>query len=152
MKKPLVLCIMDGVGINNATEYNAVAQAKMPFWNSLLEKYPHAQLDASGPAVGLPQGTMGNSEVGHITIGAGRVVNQFLRRFQLEDWDQNTYLADFITSVRRDGGIVHVAGLMSDGRVHSDINDILTIVERILAAGLRVCIHFMADGRDTPPQ
>ncbi len=152
MKKPLVLCIMDGVGINNATEYNAVAQAKMPFWNSLLEKYPHAQLDASGPAVGLPQGTMGNSEVGHITIGAGRVVNQFLRRFQLEDWDKNTYLADFITSVRRDGGIVHVAGLMSDGRVHSDINDILTIVERILAAGLRVCIHFIADGRDTPPQ
>lgn len=152
MKKPLVLCIMDGVGINPSAEYNAVAMAKMPFWNSLLEKYPHAKLNASGPAVGLPDGTMGNSEVGHITMGAGRVVNQFLRRFQLEDWGQNTYLSEFIASVQRDGGIVHVAGLMSDGRVHSDINDILTIVERILGAGLRVCIHFIADGRDTPPR
>ncbi len=152
MKKPLVLCIMDGVGINKSDENNAVAQAKMPFWDALLEKYPHAQLNASGAAVGLPDGTMGNSEVGHITIGAGRVVNQFLRRFQLEDWDKNTYLADFIASVQRDGGLVHVAGLMSDGRVHSDVNDILTIVERILGAGLRVCIHFIADGRDTPPQ
>lgn len=152
MKKTLVLCIMDGVGINNSAENNAVAQAKMPFWDALLNKYPHAQLNASGAAVGLPDGTMGNSEVGHITIGAGRVVNQFLRRFQLEDWDKNTYLADFIASVQRDGGIVHVAGLMSDGRVHSDVNDILTIVERVLGAGLRVCIHFIADGRDTPPQ
>ena len=152
MKKTLVLCIMDGVGINPNAEYNAVAMAKMPFWNSLLEKYPHAKLNASGPAVGLPDGTMGNSEVGHITMGAGRVVNQFLRRFQLEDWGKNTYLSEFITSVQRDGGIVHVAGLMSDGRVHSDINDILTIVERILGAGLRVCIHFIADGRDTLPR
>lgn len=152
MKKPLVLCIMDGVGIAQPSQDNAVTMAKMPFWNGLLEKYPHAKLDASGVAVGLPDGTMGNSEVGHITLGAGRVVNQFLRRFQLENWDNNTYLADFISSVQRDGGIVHVAGLMSDGRVHSDINDILTITERILAAGLRVCIHFVADGRDTPPQ
>ena len=152
MNKPLVLCIMDGVGINPNTENNAVAMAKMPFWNSLLQKYPHAKLNASGPAVGLPDGTMGNSEVGHITIGAGRVVNQFLRRFQLEDWGKNTYLAEFIASVQRDSGIVHVAGLMSDGRVHSDINDILTIVERVLGAGLRVCIHFIADGRDTLPR
>ena len=152
MKKPLVLCIMDGVGINDSPDKNAVKMAHMPFWNNLLEKYPHSKLDASGVAVGLPQGTMGNSEVGHITIGAGRVVNQFLRRFQIEDWDKNPYLADFIADVRRDGGIVHVGGLMSDGRVHSDINDILTIVERILDAGLRVCIHFIADGRDTLPR
>ena len=152
MKKPLVLCIMDGVGINDSPDKNAVKMAHMPFWNNLLEKYPHSKLDASGVAVGLPQGTMGNSEVGHITIGSGRVVNQFLRRFQIEDWDKNPYLADFIADVRRDGGIVHVGGLMSDGRVHSDINDILTIVERILDAGLRVCIHFIADGRDTLPR
>ena len=152
MKKPLVLCIMDGVGINDSPDKNAVKMAHMPFWNSLLEKYPHSKLDASGVAVGLPHGTMGNSEVGHITIGSGRVVNQFLRRFQIEDWDKNPYLADFIADVRRDGGIVHVGGLMSDGRVHSDINDILTIVERILDAGLRVCIHFIADGRDTLPR
>lgn len=152
MKKPVVLCIMDGVGINADADKNAVAMANMPFFDSLLEKYPHSRLDASGVAVGLPDGTMGNSEVGHITIGAGRVVNQFLRRFQIENWDKNVPLQNFIADVRNDGGIVHVAGLMSDGRVHSDVNDILFIVKRILDSGLRVCIHFVADGRDTLPQ
>lgn len=152
MKKPLVLCIMDGVGINPDSNHNAVAQACMPYFDELLKKYPHSKLDASGPAVGLPHGTMGNSEVGHITIGAGRVVNQFLRRFQLEDWTKNVALNDFIQSVKKDGGIVHVAGLMSDGRVHSDINDILTVVAQIVVNGLRVCLHFIADGRDTLPQ
>jgi 2,3-bisphosphoglycerate-independent phosphoglycerate mutase len=95
---------------------------------------------------------MGNSEVGHITIGAGRVVNQFLRRFQLENWDKNSQLQNFIQSVQNKGGIVHFAGLMSDGRVHSDINDMLIIVKYVLSKGLRVCLHFVADGRDTPPQ
>ena len=152
MIKPLVLCILDGVGIGAKNEKNAVNLAKMPFLNSLIEKYPHSELNASGTAVGLPDGTMGNSEVGHITIGAGRVVNQFLRRFQIEDWDKNQPLADFIQSVRNDGGIVHVAGLMSDGRVHADVNDVMQIVKYVLNAGLRVCIHFIADGRDTLPQ
>ncbi len=152
MKKPLVLCIMDGVGINKKLDNNAVALAKMPFFDELLKRYPHSVLNASGVAVGLPDGTMGNSEVGHITMGAGRVVNQFLRRFQIENWDENQPLQKFIADVRKTGGIVHVAGLMSDGRVHSDINDILTITEYVLNAGLRVCIHFIADGRDTLPQ
>lgn len=152
MKKPLVLCIMDGVGIDKNSEFNAVTRAKMPYFNGLLEKYPHSRLDASGVAVGLPDGTMGNSEVGHITMGAGRVVNQFLRRFEVENWDNNPALREFIESVRNDGGIVHVAGLMSDGRVHADINDILFMAKRIINAGLRVCIHFIADGRDTLPQ
>ncbi len=152
MSKPVVLCIMDGVGIGQDDNHNAVEMAKMPCYRGLLRDYPHSQLNASGPAVGLPDGTMGNSEVGHITIGSGRVVNQFLRRFQLENWKQNAPLRGFIDSVRDDGGIVHVAGLMSDGRVHSDVRDILTIVRFILDAGVRVCIHFIADGRDTPPQ
>ena len=152
MKKPVVLCIMDGVGINNTCEHNAVCMANTPFLDELLQKYPHAQLNASGVAVGLPDGTMGNSEVGHITMGAGRVVNQFLRRFQIENWEQNKYLNDFVRSVVADGGIVHLAGLMSDGRVHADINDILTIAKYVLNAGLRVCVHFIADGRDTLPQ
>jgi len=143
---------MDGVGISADTCHNAVAMAKMPFFNGLLNKYPHSQLNASGPSVGLPDGIMGNSEVGHITIGAGRIVNQFLRRFQLENWNTNAALRDFITAVKNDGGIVHVAGLMSDGRVHADVRDIVTIARRILNSGLRVCIHFIADGRDTPPQ
>lgn len=151
MNKPLVLCILDGVGIRADASHNAVAMAKMPFLNKLLAQYPHSKLDASGPAVGLPPETMGNSEVGHITIGAGRVVNQFLRRFELEDWDKNTALQDFIAMVRADGGIVHLAGLMSDGRVHANLKDMLVIARRVLDAGLRVCIHFIADGRDTLP-
>ncbi len=152
MKKPLILCIMDGVGINSDDKNNAVAMANMPCFDKLLANYPHSRLDASGVAVGLPAGTMGNSEVGHITIGAGRVVNQFLRRFQIENWDKNIALNAFVADVRATGGIVHIAGLMSDGRVHSDVNDILVIAKHVIDAGLRVCVHFIADGRDTPPQ
>jgi len=150
--KPIVLCIMDGVGINPKREHNAVALAKMPFFNKLLNKYPHSKLEASGNAVGLPDGIMGNSEVGHITIGSGRVVNQFLRRFELLDLSKNKPLNNFIQSVKNDGGIVHVSGLMSDGRVHANISDIIKTVKYIIGNGLRVCIHFIGDGRDTPPQ
>lgn len=152
MTCPLVLCIMDGVGISSDKSHNAVAMADMPFFDNLLKVYPHSVLDASGPAVGLPSNTMGNSEVGHITMGAGRVVNQFLRRFQLEDWNTNQALAEFIASVKDSGGVVHLAGLMSDGRVHADINDMLTIALHVLKADMRLCIHFIADGRDTAPQ
>lgn len=152
MTKPVVLCIMDGVGINPDTVHNAVALAKMPYFNDLLARYPHSRLDASGPAVGLPVGTMGNSEVGHIIMGAGRVVNQFLRRFEVENWDTNPALRDFIDAVRAADGIVHFAGMMSDGRVHSNLVDMLLIMRRVLDAGLRICIHFIADGRDTLPQ
>ena len=150
--KPIVLCILDGVGINNDKSHNAVALANMPFFNELLQKYPNSKLNASGNAVGLPSGIMGNSEVGHITIGSGRVVNQFLRRFETTDLSKNKPINDFIKSVRDDGGIVHVAGLMSDGRVHANIADILKTIKYIVNNGLRVCIHFIADGRDTPPQ
>jgi 2,3-bisphosphoglycerate-independent phosphoglycerate mutase len=150
--RPIVLCILDGVGINNSNEHNAVAIANMPFFDGLIAKYPCSQLDASGNAVGLPDGIMGNSEVGHITIGSGRVVNQFLRRFEIEDLSKNTELNKFIESVKNDGGIVHVSGLMSDGRVHANLTDIIKTVKHILKNGLRVCIHFIADGRDTPPQ
>lgn len=152
MVKPVVLCIMDGVGIRHANEHNAVRAAHMPCFNQLLGVYPHCALGASGADVGLPDGIMGNSEVGHLTIGAGRVVNQFLRRFALENWDNNAPLADFIADVGARGGIVHFAGLMSDGRVHADIDGMITIMRRIVVAGLRVCVHFIADGRDTPPQ
>ncbi len=150
--KPIVLCILDGVGINLNNQHNAVALANTPCFDELLKKYPHSELLASGNAVGLPDGIMGNSEVGHITIGSGRIVNQFLRRFEIEDLSKNLQLNNFIKSVRNDGGIVHVAGLMSDGRVHANIADIVKTIKQIVNAGLRVCIHFIADGRDTPPQ
>ncbi len=150
--KPIVLCILDGVGVNTETKHNAVALANMPFFDELLKKYPHSLLNASGNAVGLPDGIMGNSEVGHTTIGAGRIVNQFLRRFEILNLSKNKQLNDFIKSVFNDGGVVHVAGLMSDGRVHANITDIIKTVKYIVSKGLRVCIHFIADGRDTPPQ
>jgi len=150
--KPIVLCILDGVGINQNKKHNAVALANTPFFDKLLKNYPHSQLDASGNAVGLPDGIMGNSEVGHITIGAGRIVNQFLRRFEIENLNTNKPLNDFIKSVNDSGGIVHVAGLMSDGRVHANIVDMIKTIKYIVHQGLRVCIHFIADGRDTPPQ
>ena len=152
MKKPLVLCIMDGVGINESREHNAVRLANMPFFNSLLEKYPHSKLRADGEFVGLPAGLMGNSEVGHITIGSGRVVRQYLLRFSQENFDTNKNLQDFISHVRESHGIVHFAGLMSSGCVHSSINDEIKIMKYILNLGLRVCIHFVADGRDVAPK
>ncbi len=152
MSKPLVLCILDGVGISDDISHNAVRLAKMPFYNGLLEKYPHSELDASGVAVGLPDGTMGNSEVGHITIGAGRIVNQFLRRFEIQDWNKNTALANFISDMKNNNGTAHLMGLMSDGRVHSDIAEIIFIAKKITAEKIPVCIHFFSDGRDTPPK
>ena len=152
MKKTVVLCILDGVGYNADVAHNAVAMAKMPFFNGLIKKYPNSLLRASGTAVGLPGNLMGNSEVGHICIGAGRVVMQYLLRFAREDWTKNKPLNKFIADVRRDGGIVHFAGLMSDGRVHADVRDEVKIMKYILYAGLNVCIHFVADGRDTPPK
>ncbi|MFQ6739088.1 MAG: 2,3-bisphosphoglycerate-independent phosphoglycerate mutase [Alphaproteobacteria bacterium] len=150
MLKPIVLCILDGVGIRDDDEHNAVNLAHTPFLDNLVRNYPHSKLNASGVAVGLPDGVMGNSEVGHITLGAGRIVNQFLRRFEITDFDQNLTLRYFAQTVRDEGGIVHVAALMSDGRVHSDIDGVLQIVMRIINIGARVCIHFIADGRDTP--
>ncbi len=150
--KPIVLCILDGVGINKEIKHNAVALANMPYFDELIKKYPCSKLNASGNAVGLPSGIMGNSEVGHITIGSGRIVNQFLRRFEIEDLSKNKPLNNFIESVKKDGGIVHVAGLMSDGRVHANIADILKTIKYVVKNGLCVCIHFIADGRDTPPQ
>jgi len=152
MKKPVVLCILDGVGVSDEKKHNAVALAKMPFFDKLIKKYPNSLLRASGTAVGLPGNLMGNSEVGHICIGAGRVVMQYLLRFMRENWSKNKPLNNFIADVKRDGGIVHFAGLMSDGRVHSDIRHELVIMKYILDSGLRVCIHFIGDGRDTPPR
>ena len=150
--KPIVLCILDGVGINSQHEHNAVLLAKMPYFSDLLNKYPNSKLKTSGAAVGLPDGLMGNSEVGHITIGAGRIVNQFLRRFETMNFHKNKPLNNFIKLVKQDGGIVNVVGLMSDGRVHANIADTVLAIKYVLKHGLRVCIHFVSDGRDTPPQ
>lgn len=152
MTKPLVLCILDGVGIAKDKKHNAVQLAKMPYLRKLLKKYPHSELNASGTAVGLTPGTMGNSEVGHIAIGTGRIVNQFLRRFQLTDLHKNKPLKKFIADVKRTHGNVHLIGMTSDGKVHSDISQQIEVAKIIMASGLKIIWHFIADGRDTPPQ
>ena len=157
MKTPLVLCILDGVGISADKKHNAFARAKTPFLDRLLRRYPNSSLRTSAAAAGLPPGIMGNSEVGHMTIGAGRVTDRFLRRFQQEDWDKNKPLRKFIRGMkesggRGNGGTVHLMGLMSDGRVHADIDEIIFIAKKILAENLKICIHFFGDGRDAPPK
>ncbi len=153
MSKPVVLCILDGVGISNEKSHNAVVRAKMPFFHSLLKKYPNTKLNASGASVGLPIGTMGNSEVGHITIGAGRIVNQFLRRFQIEakKITENKKLNDFIKFLKKSGGTANIIGLCSDGRVHSNLEDGMFIAKIIRDSGIPVKWHVIADGRDVPP-
>ena len=150
--RPVVLCILDGIGVAKAGDTNAVSSAKTPYLDSLFKKYPHMELAASGPAVGLPPETMGNSEVGHITIGAGRVQNQFLRRFALENFGWNRALAKFISDTKKGGGVVHMVGLASDGKVHSDINDALKIARIFKHKGLKIIWHFVADGRDVGPK
>ena len=152
MTGPIVLCILDGVGVSDVRAHNAVEMARMPFFRGLIKKYPNSLLRASGTAVGLPANLMGNSEVGHICIGAGRVVMQYLLRFARANWTENKPLNQFIADVKRDGGIVHFAGLMSTGRVHADVRDEMKIAKYVLDSGLRVCIHFIGDGRDTPPK
>lgn len=132
------------------TKDNAVAQANMPFLRGLLEKYPNTLLQASGNAVGLPDGTQGNSEVGHITIGSGRVVNQFLRRFEIAR-DAGEIAASPALDDLAACGVVHIIGLMSDGNVHSSIDNTIYITQELLRRGAKIWIHFISDGRDTPP-
>ncbi|MCL2629479.1 MAG: 2,3-bisphosphoglycerate-independent phosphoglycerate mutase [Alphaproteobacteria bacterium] len=150
MPKPLVLCILDGVGYRSDAAGNAVAQADMPFYNGLLAKYPHTTLLAAGNAVGLPAGAVGNSEVGHITMGSGRIVNQFLRRFEIARAAGNFEASPALDKLAN-LGTVHVIGLMSDGLVHSSIENTIYLIRILLKKGAKIWIHFISDGRDTPP-
>jgi 2,3-bisphosphoglycerate-independent phosphoglycerate mutase len=143
---PLVLCILDGVGVRACRRNNAVRLAKMPFLDALLAKYPNMLLGASGKSVGLPRGTMGNSEVGHITIGSGRVVKQFLLRFQQENLRKNRALAGFVRSAS--SGVVHFVGLCSDGDVHADLDDAIKVAKIVISRGRKIIWHFISDGRD----
>jgi 2,3-bisphosphoglycerate-independent phosphoglycerate mutase len=156
-KKPLLLMILDGWGINPRTENNAVALANTPNLDSLLKEYPHTQIQTSGMAVGLPDGQMGNSEVGHLNIGAGRVVYQDLTRISKSiadgDFFTNPVLLDCIARTKAAGGRLHLAGLLSDGGVHSHNTHLYGLLELAKREGLTdVFIHCLLDGRDTPPK
>lgn len=154
--KPVVLCILDGWGIGPTREGNAPALAHTPHFDRLMSTCPHATLITHGPDVGLPSGQMGNSEVGHTNIGAGRVVSMDLGQIDLAIEDgsffENAALKDFIARVRAAGGTAHLIGLVSDGGVHGHIRHILAAARRIAQEGVPVAIHAITDGRDVPPK
>jgi len=157
MSKPLLLMILDGWGLNPVEENNAIALAAPPNMARLCSEYPFTRLEASGMSVGLPDGQMGNSEVGHLNIGAGRIVYQDLTRISKAIADNsffsNPVLLDCMANIRAVGGRLHLAGLLSDGGVHSHNTHLYALLELARREGIKeVFVHCFLDGRDTPPQ
>ena len=155
-KKMTALIIMDGFGINPATEGNAIYTAGTPELDKLTAKFPACQLGASGMDVGLPDGQMGNSEVGHLNIGAGRIVYQELTRITKDIQDGTFFekepLIWAMDAVKENGGNLHLMGLLSDGGVHSHNTHLYALVEMAKKRGVKnVFIHCLLDGRDVPP-
>lgn len=154
--RPAVLCILDGWGSRPDAEDNAITRADPENYLRLLAECPHAELATSGRAVGLPGAQMGNSEVGHMNIGAGRIVVQDLPRIDAAIADHSfaarPALLDLIAKAKKSKGAVHVMGLVSPGGVHSHQDHIVALLRVLDAAGLRTCIHAFLDGRDTPPR
>lgn len=154
--KPVVLCILDGWGSAEPGEANAPHLAQTPTFDALMAAGPQARLVTHGPDVGLPRGQMGNSEVGHTNIGAGRVVAMDLGEIDLaiEDgsFEQNAALLQFIEKLKATGGAAHLMGLVSDGGVHGHITHILAAIRVISAAGIPVWLHAITDGRDVAPK
>lgn len=156
MKKPVVLMVLDGYGLNENPEGNAIAMAKTPVMDRLMKEYPFVKGNASGLAVGLPDGQMGNSEVGHMNIGAGRIIYQDLTRItkaiQDGDFFENKGLLAAIDNCRKNNSDLHLWGLLSDGGVHSHITHLYGLLELAKKKGLtKVFVHAFLDGRDTPP-
>ena len=155
-KKPAVLMILDGFGLNEKGEHNAVAEAKKPNIDKLMAEYPWVKGNASGMAVGLPEGQMGNSEVGHLNMGAGRIVYQELTRITKEIQDgtffENPALMSAVENCKANDSALHMFGLLSDGGVHSHNTHIYGLLELAKRNGLdKVYVHCFLDGRDTPP-
>lgn len=152
-----VLCILDGWGHRDEdAPDNAIAQARTPHWDAMRARYPYGVLNASEGEVGLPDGQMGNSEVGHMNIGAGRIVMQDLPRINAAIADgslrSNPELQDFIAKLKQSGGACHLLGLCSDGGVHAHQDHMLALAHLIAEAGVKVWFHAFLDGRDTPPK
>ncbi|CAG0972862.1 2,3-bisphosphoglycerate-independent phosphoglycerate mutase [Methylophilaceae bacterium] len=153
---PVILLILDGFGYREEIADNAIAQAKKPNWDRLWQQYPHTLINASEHYVGLPDGQMGNSEVGHLNIGAGRVVYQDFERINQSiksgEFFNTPALVDAIDKLKASGKALHIFGLLSDGGVHSHEDHIHAMVEMAVRRGLdKVYIHAFLDGRDTPP-
>ena len=154
--KPVVLCILDGFGIREERENNAVKLANTPTFDRLIATCPHATLKTDGRSVGLPEGQMGNSEVGHTNIGAGRVVAMDLGMIDIaiEDgtFQKEPALLDFIAAMKKSGGTAHLMGLTSPGGVHAHQDHILAAATAIAGAGVPVRVHAITDGRDVAPK
>ncbi|PXW72396.1 phosphoglycerate mutase [Loktanella sp. PT4BL] len=152
--KPVVLCILDGWGLRDAVEGNAPRQAHTPHFDEIM-RGPHAQLLTHGRDAGLPGGQMGNSEVGHTNIGAGRVVAMDLGQIELSIEDGSFFTADalvrFIEKLKASGGAAHLMGVVSDGGVHGHLDHIIAAAKAITGAGVPVIIHAITDGRDVAP-
>ena len=156
-KKPVMLMILDGWGIAPPSSTNAVTRARTPHLDYYFNRYPHSQLRCSGEAVGLPEGQMGNSEVGHLSIGSGRIIYQSLTRISRAVKDgsleKNPVLVKAMEEARDGGKKLHLLGLLSDGGVHSHIDHLLGLLAMAQKMGVeKVCVHAFLDGRDTPPQ
>jgi 2,3-bisphosphoglycerate-independent phosphoglycerate mutase len=156
-KKPVMLMILDGWGIAPPGPGNAAVLAKTPHLDSYFAKFPHNKLQASGEAVGLPDGQMGNSEVGHMTIGSGRIIYQSLTRISRAIKDgslfENPVLKEAMQLACKDGHALHFMGLLSDGGVHSHIDHLIGLLEMAKKEGVKnVYLHMFLDGRDTPPK
>ena len=157
MKKPVLLMILDGWGIAPASSSNAATLARTPNLDKYFANYPHTQLEASGLEVGLPAGQIGNSEVGHLNIGSGRIIYQSLTRISKSiadgDFFTNPVLVKVMDEVKASGKALHLLGLLSDGGVHSHITHIIALLEMAQKHGLtKVYVHAFLDGRDVPPQ
>lgn len=155
-KKPLVLCILDGWGLSSHHAHNALAQANLPTWNRWMEESPHTSLSASGEDVGLPSGQMGNSEVGHMTIGAGRVILQDLPRinkaFQDKAVETLPLMTSFLETLKKEGRPCHVMSLVSPGGIHSHQNHLEGFLQILADHKIPAHVHCFLDGRDTPPK
>jgi len=155
--RPVVLLILDGFGCRPDAPDNAITRARMPRWNHLLATCPHGTIDASELRVGLPAGQMGNSEVGHLNIGAGRVIYQDFTRIDVAiatgEFAANPVLTDAVAAARTGGGALHVLGLLSPGGVHSHERQLAAMVALAAGGGVgKVYVHAFLDGRDTPPR
>src|SRR5215470_12312778 len=153
---PLALIIIDGWGYSAAREGNAIALAETPFYDELCEKYPSTLLEAHGSRVGLPAGVMGNSEVGHLNIGSGRVILMDVslvdHEIETGEFFRNKVLVEAVHHAKKHGKALHLMGLMSDGQVHSSLTHLYALLKLAKDHGLdHVYIHCFLDGRDTPP-
>ncbi len=155
-RPPMVLVILDGFGDRAGSDANAVRLARTPHLDALSARYPRTLIGTSGPDVGLPPGQMGNSEVGHMNFGAGRIAMMDISRIDAAVAEgslaHNPRIAEALSVARARGGDLHLLGLVSDGGVHSSLDHLVALIDAASSEGVRVAVHAFLDGRDTPPR